>query len=283
MKKAAAIVTDRGGRTCHAAIVAREHGIPAIVGAADATSVLKDGALVTVSCTEGETGRVYAGLLPIEISRTDSTVLARPRTPIMVNVGNSRNGIPDSDADRNRRRGPRPHGVHHQRAYRGTPDGAGSSPDRVIASAEGEGRDRPSGSATPQDARTISSSRAPFGRRRHHRRGVLSQAGDRAALRLQDERIRQFARRRGDFEPRKKRIRCWDSGGLRALQPIRPTRKALRWNARRCAGCARKWVSPICASWCRSVERVEEGKSRVIATMAANGLKRGDNGTREST
>lgn len=88
MKRAAAIVTDRGGRTCHAAIVAREHGIPAIVGAANATTVLARGARVTVSCAEGETGRVYPGDQPIEIVTKDAADLARPRTPIMVNLGN---------------------------------------------------------------------------------------------------------------------------------------------------------------------------------------------------
>ena len=88
MKRASAIVTDRGGRTCHAAIVAREHGIPAIVGAGDATTVLRKGARVTVSCAEGETGRVYPGDQPIEIVTKDVADLARPRTPIMVNLGN---------------------------------------------------------------------------------------------------------------------------------------------------------------------------------------------------
>jgi hypothetical protein len=71
MKKAAAIVTDRGGRTCHAAIVARELGIPAIVGTGNATRLLQRGAEVTVSCVEGDTGHVYAGAIPIEISKVD--------------------------------------------------------------------------------------------------------------------------------------------------------------------------------------------------------------------
>ena len=88
MKRASAIVTDRGGRTCHAAIVAREHGIPAIVGAGDAMAVLRKGTRVTVSCAEGETGRVYPGDQPIEIVTKDISDLARPRTPIMVNLGN---------------------------------------------------------------------------------------------------------------------------------------------------------------------------------------------------
>ena len=68
MKRAAAIVTNRGGRTCHAAIIARELGVPAVVGCGDATEVLHDGQEVTVSCAEGDTGNVYEGLLPIEVN-----------------------------------------------------------------------------------------------------------------------------------------------------------------------------------------------------------------------
>ena len=67
MKRAAAIVTNRGGRTCHAAIIARELGIPAVVGCGNATDVLKDGMQVTVSCSEGDTGNIYDGLLEVEI------------------------------------------------------------------------------------------------------------------------------------------------------------------------------------------------------------------------
>ena len=88
MKKAAAIVSDRGGRTCHAAIVARELGIPAIVGTGNATRLLQRGAEVTVSCVEGDTGHVYAGAIPIEISKVDLASIGRPRTQIMVNLGN---------------------------------------------------------------------------------------------------------------------------------------------------------------------------------------------------
>jgi pyruvate,water dikinase len=88
MKTAAAIVTNRGGRTCHAAIVARELGIPAVVGAEHATERLADGAEVTVSCAEGDVGKVYEGALPFEVARTDLSQLARPATEIMVNLGN---------------------------------------------------------------------------------------------------------------------------------------------------------------------------------------------------
>lgn len=88
MKKASAIVTDRGGRTCHAAIIARELGIPAIVGCGDASQRIQNEREVTISCSEGETGRVYAGLLPFEIRETELSQLPPTRTQILMNVGN---------------------------------------------------------------------------------------------------------------------------------------------------------------------------------------------------
>ncbi len=87
MKTAAAIVTNRGGRTCHAAIVSRELGIPAVVGTGRAVETLKTGQEITVSCAEGETGNVYEGLLDFEIQQTDLSQLAHPRTAIMMNLG----------------------------------------------------------------------------------------------------------------------------------------------------------------------------------------------------
>jgi pyruvate,water dikinase len=88
MKTAAGVVTNRGGRACHAAIVARELGIPAVVGADDATTRLVTGATVTVSCAEGDVGRVYAGEAEVQVETTDMSDLRRPRTKIMVNLGN---------------------------------------------------------------------------------------------------------------------------------------------------------------------------------------------------
>ena len=88
MKKAAAIVTNRGGRTCHAAIVSRELGLPAIVGTENATEMLKDGQAVTVSCAEGETGFVYQGLLKFDLQQIKLHDLSRPQTQVMMNVGN---------------------------------------------------------------------------------------------------------------------------------------------------------------------------------------------------
>jgi len=88
MKKAAAIVTNRGGRTCHAAIVSRELGLPAVVGTEHGTELLQTGQQVTVCCAEGDNGFVYEGLLPFEVNRTDLRSLGRPRTHVMINAGN---------------------------------------------------------------------------------------------------------------------------------------------------------------------------------------------------
>lgn len=88
MKKAAAIVTNRGGRTCHAAIIARELGIPAVVGCGDATRLIENGAEITVSCAEGDTGFIYAGLLDFDVVTSDLGDMPEPPLKIMMNVGN---------------------------------------------------------------------------------------------------------------------------------------------------------------------------------------------------
>ncbi|KTD68866.1 MULTISPECIES: phosphoenolpyruvate synthase [Legionella] len=88
MKRASAIVTNRGGRTCHAAIIARELGIPAVVGCGDATKTIHDGDEVTVSCAEGDNGYVYAGILPYELIRLDVETMPELPMKVMLNVGN---------------------------------------------------------------------------------------------------------------------------------------------------------------------------------------------------
>lgn len=88
MKRASAIVTNRGGRTCHAAIIARELGIPAVVGCGNATDKLSDGTLVTVSCAEGDTGKIYDGLLETEVTEVQRGSMPKIATKIMMNVGN---------------------------------------------------------------------------------------------------------------------------------------------------------------------------------------------------
>lgn len=88
MKMAAAVVTNRGGRTCHAAIVARELGIPAVVGCGNATELIATGDEVTISCAEGDVGRVYAGRIPFNKTSTDLSTLQKPQTHVMLNIGN---------------------------------------------------------------------------------------------------------------------------------------------------------------------------------------------------
>jgi pyruvate,water dikinase len=88
MKIASAIVTNRGGRTCHAAIISRELGVPAVIGCENATTAIQHNSIVTVSCAEGDVGKVYPGKLNFEILTTDLTGLIRPKTKIMLNIGN---------------------------------------------------------------------------------------------------------------------------------------------------------------------------------------------------
>jgi pyruvate,water dikinase len=88
LQRASAVVTDRGGRTCHAAIVSRELGIPCVVGTRDGTVKLHDGEEVTVSCAEGDDGKVYAGAIPFDKETIDPETLGKPKVPVMLNVGN---------------------------------------------------------------------------------------------------------------------------------------------------------------------------------------------------
>ncbi len=88
MKKASAIVTNRGGRTCHAAIIAREMGMPAVVGCGDATSLIQSGQVITVSCAEGDKGFVFAGELPFRVETLDVSAMQKPATRIMLNLAN---------------------------------------------------------------------------------------------------------------------------------------------------------------------------------------------------
>ncbi len=129
MKTAAALVTNRGGRTCHAAIIARELGIPAVVGTGDGTTDVVSGQTVTVSCAEGDTGRVYQGEVPFTVEHTEVAELARPATEIMINLGNPDLAFKTSISAQRRRR-PGPHGVHHQRVDQGATRSRCSTPTR---------------------------------------------------------------------------------------------------------------------------------------------------------
>ena len=96
MKTAAGIVTERGGRTSHAAIVARELGVPAVVGAAGAMAKLAEGREVTLSCAEGEAGHIYEGTVPFDVQEIDPEAIERPRTQILLNVGNPEHALKES-------------------------------------------------------------------------------------------------------------------------------------------------------------------------------------------
>jgi pyruvate,water dikinase len=93
LRRSAAVVTDHGGRTCHAAIVSREIGIPCVVGTGDATRALATGQTVTVSCAQAEEGRIYEGRLDFDLETIDPATLPKPRVPLMLNVGNPENAF----------------------------------------------------------------------------------------------------------------------------------------------------------------------------------------------
>jgi pyruvate,water dikinase len=93
LRRAAAVITDHGGRTCHAAIVSRELGIPCVVGTGNATAVLETGQEVTISCAEGDEGRVYSGRVPFDRKETDPRTIPTPLVPLMLNVGNPENAF----------------------------------------------------------------------------------------------------------------------------------------------------------------------------------------------
>ena len=190
MKRAAAIVTNRGGRTCHAAIIARELGVPAVVGCGDATRVLADGAEVTVCCSDGR----YRPRLRRAAARRDRGRRARPDA-----------AVADQDHDERRQsrarvrvpaaaqrgRGPRAARVHHQPQRRHPPEGAA----RARPPARGtEARDRDAHRRLPQPDRVLRAEDRR--RRRDDRRGVLPEEGHRAAVRLQVERVLEPGRRR---------------------------------------------------------------------------------------
>ena len=125
MKTAGAIVTDRGGRTCHAAIVARELGVPAVVGCEYATATLQDRpARHGVLRRRATSGQVYDGDVPFEVTSVPTSDTGVPRTAHHGQPRQSGPGVPHRDAAERRRR-PGAHGVHHQRAYRHPSDGAG--------------------------------------------------------------------------------------------------------------------------------------------------------------
>jgi pyruvate,water dikinase len=269
MKIAAAIVTERGGRTCHAAIIARELGVPAVVGAAGAKNALKTGLDVTVSCAEGDVGRVYDGKLPFETTRVNAPELKRPRTAIMLNLGNP------------------------ELAFRSAMlpnDGVGLARMEFIIS-EHIGV-HPMALVNPEKVTPISVQQTIQRLVRNYARpadyfveklsegvGIIAAAfyPKPVIVRLSDFKTNEYARLLGGaaFEPKEENPMLGFRGAARYAHPAYAAGFALE-----CAALLRvrhdMGLSNLCimVPFCR---RVEEAR-RVLDAMAGHGLKRGENG-----
>ncbi len=246
MKRAAAIVTQSGGRTCHAAIVAREVGIPAVVGGAEgALALLRDGDPVTVSCADGQVGHVYPGAVPFKVQTIDLASLPRPRTRIMMNVGDpdaafALSRLPNQGVGLARMefiiaQSIRVHPLALLHPERIADDGERAQIAALVASARA-----PADYFVARLAEGIATIGAAF-----HPRTVI--------VRLSDFKTNEYAHLLGGaaFELRRGEPDASDSAARRATS-TQPTRKASRSNARRCGGCVRRWGCATCRSWCRS-------------------------------
>ena len=269
MKIAAAIVTERGGRTCHAAIVARELGVPAVVGAAGAKDALQTGAIVTVSCAEGDVGRVYAGRLPFETARVDTSTLKRPRTHIMLNLGNPelafRTAMLPSD------------GVGLARMEFIISEHIGVHPMALV---------QPEKVTSPEASAAIAARVRNYPRPADYFIEKLSEGvGAIAAafypkpviIRLSDFKTNEYARLIGGegFEPKEENPMLGFRGAARYAHPAYAPGFALECAAlrrvRREMGLTNlRIMVPFC-------RRVEEAR-RVLEAMAGHGLKRGEDG-----
>ncbi len=268
MKTAGAIVTDHGGRTCHAAIVARELGVPAVVGTETATAVLKTGALVTISCAGGEAGTVYDGEVPFEITRVDTAGLVLPRTQIMVNLGdpdlafrtammpNAGVGLARMEFIINEHIGVHPMALVH--------------PERIAQ----EDRER-----IEERAQGFSSPREYFVRNLAEGAGTIAAAfyPKPVIIRLSDFKTNEYAELIGGaaFEPREANPMLGFRGASRYAHPAYADGFALECEAlRRVRDVMGLTNLIIMVPFCRRVAEAEQ----VLAAMAANGLARGQNG-----
>ncbi|TGN89014.1 phosphoenolpyruvate synthase [Bradyrhizobium yuanmingense] len=269
MKIAAGIITDKGGRTCHAAIIARELGIPAVVGAALATEKLKTGTEATICCAEGDIGSVYQGPVGFEVTRTPLSELRQPRTAIMVNVGTPEIAF---------RTAMQPQaGVGLARMefiiseHIGVHPMALLQPDKVK-----------SAKARAEIARLVKGFTSPadfFVQRLAEGVGTIAAAfyPKPVIVRLSDFKTNEYASLIGGegFEPREENPMLGFRGASRYSHPAYAEGFALECAALRRV---RKEMGlsnlRVMVPFCRTVA---EGR-RVIATMAANGLKRGEDG-----
>jgi len=269
MKIAAAIVTEHGGRTCHAAIVARELGVPALVGAHDARRALRAGAMVTVSCAEGEIGHVYEGALPVKVTRVALADLRRPKTAIMLNLGNPELAfktamVPNDGVGLARMEFIiSEHIKIHPMALVST--------DRVTPVAARE--------AIAQLVRNYAKPADYFVEKLSEGIGTIAAAfyPKPVIVRLSDFKTNEYARLLGggDFEPKEENPMIGFRGASRYAHPAYAAGFALE-----CAALLRVREDMgltnvrIMVPFCR---RTEEGR-QVIDAMAAHGLKRGQNG-----
>jgi pyruvate,water dikinase len=269
MKTAAAIVTSHGGRTCHAAIVARELGVPAVVGADGAIEKLAPGRLVTVSCADGEIGKVYDGKLPFEVMRIAAGSLPRPRTAIMVNLGNPELayhtamlpsdgvGLARMEFIINEHIGVHPMALVH-------PDKVASRKERTAIARLVQNYQQATDFFVEELAEGVGTIAAAF-----YPRPVI--------VRLSDFKTNEYASLLGGaaFEPKEENPMLGFRGASRYSHPAYAAGFALE-----CRALARvrneigltnlKVMVPFC-------RRAAEGK-QVIETMARHGLNRGDNG-----
>jgi pyruvate,water dikinase len=268
MKTAGAIITDRGGRTCHAAIVVRELGVPAVVGCEFATTTLKTGQRVTVSCAGGEAGHVYDGEVPFEVSSVPTSNLAMPRTHIMVNLGNPdlafRTAMMPNE------------GVGLARMEFIISEHIGVHPMALIHPEK----------ITPEErariaslAHNVTSPREFFVRTLAEGVGTIAAAfwPKPVIIRLSDFKTNEYAQLLGGapFEPKEANPMLGFRGASRYAHPAYEEGFALECEAlRRVRGDMGLTNLRIMVPFCRRVVEAE----RVLEVMARHGLRRGENG-----
>jgi pyruvate,water dikinase len=269
MKIAAAIVTERGGRTCHAAIVARELGVPAVVGARGARAALKAGATVTVSCAEGEIGRVYDGALPVKTTRLALAELRRPKTKIMLNLGNPEFAfksamLPNDGVGLARMEFIISEHIKVHPMALVSPERVTSDADRQAIAWLVRNYAKPADYFIEKLSEGIGTIAAAF-----YPRPVI--------VRLSDFKTNEYARLIGGegFEPKEENPMLGFRGAARYAHPAYAAGFALECAALRRARDDMGLTNLlVMVPFCRRVEEAQ----RVIDTMANHGLKRGENG-----
>ncbi len=269
MKIAAAIITEHGGRTCHAAIVARELGVPAVVGIEGITRKVKTGTNVTVSCAEGDIGHVYAGRLPFDVERVATAALNKPRTRIMVNLGNPELafktammpndgvGLARMEFIINQHIGIHPMALAKPKQVK-------SAKDRRLIEQITRRYRKPSDFFVERLSEGVGTIAAAF-----FPRPVI--------VRLSDFKTNEYANLRAgaDFEPREENPMLGFRGAARYAHPAYAAGFALECAAlRRVRNDMGLTNLKVMIPFCR---RVEEARN-VIQTMAQHGLKQGENG-----